>query len=137
MDANARITYVNGRGRAELIRFLLSAAGVPFTEQFVESKEDLVALRESGKLLFNQLPLLEINSLCITQSAAMARYIARNYNLYGASEEERVLCDQIFDGTCAFVCSRVQRKSRHSVAMRCSAFPYNTQPSWTRPTAAR
>jgi len=76
---------------------MLSAANISFTENFLTCSDDLQELRKSGKLIFNQVPLLEINGLNITQTEAMIRYIARNHNLYGSNEEERIRCDMIYD----------------------------------------
>lgn len=95
---SAHLTYFNGRGRAEVIRYLLGAAGISFTETFLEEKDDMTKLRASGKLLFGQVPLLEIDGKALTQTEAIIRYIARNYNLYGSSEDEQIQCDMMFDG---------------------------------------
>jgi len=96
-SAKAKLTYVNGRGRAEVVRYVLSAAGIEFTEDFLTSGQDLNNLRESGKLIFRQVPLLEIEGNIITQTEAMIRYIARNHDLYGSSEAEMIRCDMIYD----------------------------------------
>mmetsp|Transcript_29268 Transcript_29268/g.50061 ORF Transcript_29268/g.50061 Transcript_29268/m.50061 type:complete len:226 (+) Transcript_29268:38-715(+) len=96
--SQAKITYVNGRGRAEVVRYVLSAVGIAFTEDFVEDADQFEDLRNSGKLILRQLPLLEIDGFVITQTEAMIRYIARNYNFYGSTEEDRIRCDMIYDG---------------------------------------
>lgn len=41
-----------------------------------------------GKLLFKQVPLLEIDGLELVQTPAIVRYIARKGGLYGHSNEE-------------------------------------------------
>eukprot|EP00012_Vannella_robusta_P006505 CAMPEP_0206195582 /NCGR_PEP_ID=MMETSP0166-20121206/7931_1 /ASSEMBLY_ACC=CAM_ASM_000260 /TAXON_ID=95228 /ORGANISM="Vannella robusta, Strain DIVA3 518/3/11/1/6" /LENGTH=207 /DNA_ID=CAMNT_0053612879 /DNA_START=163 /DNA_END=783 /DNA_ORIENTATION=- len=94
----AKLTYFNGRGRAEVVRYVLAGAGIEFTEEFLEKPEDIEALRATGKLIFRQVPLLEIDGRAITQTEAMIRYIARNYGLYGSSEDEMIRCDMIYDG---------------------------------------
>lgn len=64
-----------------------------------ETPEQFEALKESGKLLFGQLPLLEIDGLNLTQAAAMVQYIARKHSLVGDSPQENVKCDMIFGAT--------------------------------------
>ncbi|OXB63190.1 hypothetical protein ASZ78_016251 [Callipepla squamata] len=44
MSGKPRLTYINGRGRMETIRWLLSAAGVEFEEVFLQSREQLLKL---------------------------------------------------------------------------------------------
>ena len=94
MDS-ARLTYFKGRGRAESTRWMLAAAGVPFETVALETAEEFARLRASGKLLFNQLPLLEIDRLCLTQTPAMTRYLARRSGLYGRDDLDRVRIDMI------------------------------------------
>ncbi|MEM7652329.1 MAG: glutathione S-transferase family protein [Pseudomonadota bacterium] len=91
----ASLTYFRGRGRAETTRWMLAAAGVDFVNIPIDTPEDLAALRASGKLPFDQMPLLEIDGLCLSQSTAMIRYLARRANLYGASDTEAMWCDMV------------------------------------------
>ncbi len=66
------LTYFNGRGRAELIRLMLEVTGTPFTERRI-TRPLLQELREKGDLLFQQLPLLEIEGMKLIQSGAIVR----------------------------------------------------------------
>jgi glutathione S-transferase len=97
-EGMAKLTYVNGRGRGEIIRFMLSAAEVSFEESFLNTKDDLMELRNTGKLMFGQVPLLEINGKTLTQTDAILRYLGRHYNMYGANDDEMTLCDMVYDG---------------------------------------
>ena len=81
----ARLTYFAGWGLAEQTRWMLAAAGVEFSQVALRSHAEFEALRASGRLLFNQLPLLELDGLDLTQSQAMVRYVARRHGMDGGS----------------------------------------------------
>jgi len=94
-----RLHYFKGRGRAETTRWMLAVNEIKFENVAIESPEALAALRASGKLPFDQMPLLEIDGLCLSQSSAMIRYLARRGNLYGASNEDALWCDMVAAAT--------------------------------------
>nr|KAF6506130.1 hypothetical protein HJG63_007955 [Rousettus aegyptiacus] len=83
--------YVKARGRMESIRWLLAAAGVEFEEKFIETPDDLEDLRKDGSLMFQQVPMVEIDGMKLVQSRAILNYIATKYNLYGKDIKERAL----------------------------------------------
>lgn len=89
--------YFQGKGLGEQVRLMLWEAGVEYEERYVDTREKLEALRKND-LLFQQLPLLEIDGLKLVQSSAIVRYIARKYNLYGKSVVDQVHCDMLADG---------------------------------------
>ncbi|XP_019393051.1 PREDICTED: glutathione S-transferase-like isoform X1 [Crocodylus porosus] len=99
MSGKPKLHYVNGRGRMESIRWLLAAAGVEFEEQFIETKEDLEKLLSDGLLLFQQVPMVEIDGMKMVQTRAILSYIAAKYNLYGKDLKERALIDMYVEGT--------------------------------------
>ena len=84
-DRRPRLTYFAGWGLAEQTRWMLAAAGVEFSQVALRSHAEFEALRASGRLLFNQLPLLELDGLDLTQSQAMVRYVARRHGMDGGS----------------------------------------------------
>jgi len=90
------LTYFDGRGLAEPARLLLADAGVEFTDVRL-SGDDFRTLKESGRLPYGQVPMLEIGNLKIAQSGAIYRYIAREYGYYGSNSEEAALIDGILD----------------------------------------
>lgn len=92
---NATLTYFKGRGRAESTRWMLAVAEEPFANAPIETPAELAALRASGKLPFDQMPLLEIDGHCLSQSSAMTRYLARKAHLYGSNEEDAMWIDLI------------------------------------------
>lgn len=91
----ASLTYFRGRGRAETTRWMLAAAGIAFRNVAIDTPEQLAELRASGKLPFDQMPLLEMDGHCLSQSSAMTRYLARRAGLYGKDDTDAVRCDLI------------------------------------------
>ncbi|XP_001108174.3 glutathione S-transferase A5 isoform X1 [Macaca mulatta] len=98
MAEKPKLHYLNTRGRMEPIRWLLAAAGVEFEEKFLESAEDLDKLRNDGSLLFQQVPMVEIDGMKLVQTRAILNYIASKYNLYGKDIKERALIDMYTEG---------------------------------------
>ncbi|XP_067416121.1 glutathione S-transferase-like [Emydura macquarii macquarii] len=99
MAGKPKLHYAKGRGKMESIRWLLAAAGVEFEEEFVETKEDLEKLRKDGDLLFQQVPMVEIDGMKMVQTRAILSYIAGKHNLYGKDLKERALIDMYVEGT--------------------------------------
>ncbi|XP_004673629.1 PREDICTED: glutathione S-transferase A4 [Condylura cristata] len=99
MAAKPKLIYFNGRGRMESIRWLLAAAGVEFEEEFLEKREQYEKLQKDGRLLFGQVPLVEMDGMALTQTRAILSYLAAKYNLYGKDLKERVRIDMYADGT--------------------------------------
>ncbi|XP_064563665.1 glutathione S-transferase-like [Zonotrichia leucophrys gambelii] len=98
MSGKPKLHYFNGRGRMEPIRWLLAAAGVEFEESYLEKKEDLTKLQNDGSLLFQQVPMVEIDGMKLVQTRAIANYISTKYNLYGKDMKERALIDMYVEG---------------------------------------
>ena len=90
-----KLHYFKGRGRAETTRWMLAVNQIEFENVPVETPKALAALRASGKLPFDQMPLLEINGLNLSQSSATIRYLARLGRFYGESDNEALWCDMI------------------------------------------
>ncbi|XP_063169710.1 glutathione S-transferase-like [Candoia aspera] len=99
MAGKPKLHYTRTRGRMESIRWLLAAAGVEFEEQFIETNEDLEKLRSDGWLLFQQVPMVEIDGMKLVQTRAILSYIAAKHNLYGKDMKERALIDMYVEGT--------------------------------------
>uniref|UniRef100_A0A5F9DW02 glutathione transferase n=1 Tax=Oryctolagus cuniculus TaxID=9986 RepID=A0A5F9DW02_RABIT len=115
--------YFNGRGRMESIRWLLAAAGEEFDEKFMETAEDLDKLRNdklqsdedfpfppkdtqgyapverrNGSLMYQQVPMVEIDGMKLVQTRAILNYVANKHNLYGKDMKERALIDMYTEG---------------------------------------
>uniref|UniRef100_A0A8C3VP26 glutathione transferase n=1 Tax=Catharus ustulatus TaxID=91951 RepID=A0A8C3VP26_CATUS len=93
MSGKPRLTYLNGRGRMESIRWLLAAAGVE--EELTGFPSPLLL---DGSLLFQQVPLVEIDGMKMVQTRAIMSYIAGKYNLHGKDLKERALIDMYVEG---------------------------------------
>ncbi|XP_033636116.1 glutathione S-transferase A4-like [Asterias rubens] len=103
MAAKAKLIYFDGRGRGEIIRFTLAAAGVEFEEVFLTEREQFLKLRDDGELLFNQVPALMIDGLKLVQVGAICRYIAQKHGLMGKSVEESAMVDMLFEAYKDFI----------------------------------
>jgi glutathione S-transferase len=97
MSRKAEFFYFDGRGRGELIRLVLTAAGIEYTEKHITTREEFLALYPD--LMFHQLPLLKIDGLNLIQSSATARYIARKGNLFGTKEPDISRIDMVYEGS--------------------------------------
>ncbi|XP_054424801.1 glutathione S-transferase A1-like isoform X2 [Pteronotus mesoamericanus] len=60
--------------------------------------EDLEKLRNDGDLLFQQVPMVEIDGMKLVQTRAILNYIANKYNLNGKDIKERALIDMYSEG---------------------------------------
>ncbi|XP_059374137.1 glutathione S-transferase, alpha tandem duplicate 1 [Carassius carassius] len=98
MSEKVVLHYFNGRGKMESIRWLLAAAGVQFEEVFLTKREEYEKLLKDGALMFQQVPLVEIDGMQLVQSKAILNYIAGKYNLYGKDLKERAMIDMYSEG---------------------------------------
>ncbi|KAJ8676300.1 hypothetical protein QAD02_012087 [Eretmocerus hayati] len=89
-----KLIYFNSRGIAEHIRYLLALAGVEYVDERI-LKERWPALKKT--MPYGQLPVLEVNGQYVAQSNAIARYLARKYNLVGQDEWQAMQCDVLVD----------------------------------------
>nr|XP_056712891.1 glutathione S-transferase 3-like [Euleptes europaea] len=99
MAGKPKLYYFDGRGKMEPIRWLLAAAGVEFEEEFMETREQYEKLQQDGDLLFQQLPMVEIDGMKMVQTRAILHYVAAKHNLYGKDLKERALIDMYVEGT--------------------------------------
>ncbi|VDO06223.1 unnamed protein product [Rodentolepis nana] len=88
--------YFNIRGRGELIRLILHAAEKDFVDQRVTSAE---WTNLKPKIPFKKLPVLEVatpngDTVMLTESMAIARLLARSFNLYGNDAGEIYLIER-------------------------------------------
>lgn len=94
------LSYFKGRGRAETTRWMLAVNQIEFKNVQITTPQELAELRLTGKLPFDQMPLLEMDGLCLSQSTAMVRYLARYGDFYGDSDHDAMWCD-MFAGAVA------------------------------------
>ena len=104
----ARLHYFKGRGRAETTRWMLAVSQIDFENVAIDTPEALAALRATGKLPFDQMPLLEIDGLNLSQSSAMIRYLARRGSYYGDTDVDALWCDMIAGAVADFAEAAIQ-----------------------------
>ena len=103
-----KIHYFPGRGRAESTRWMLAINQIEFENIPIKTPEMLSTLRATGKLPFDQMPLLEINGMCLSQSSAMVRYLARLGGYYGNNNQDELWCDMIAGAVADFAETAMQ-----------------------------
>ncbi|OBS71582.1 hypothetical protein A6R68_13841 [Neotoma lepida] len=98
MSGKPLFHYDEVRGRMESVRWLLAAAGVEYEEKFIQTNEDLEKLRSDGVLMFQQVPMVEVDGMKLVQTRAILNYFSSKYNLYGKDMKERALIDMYSEG---------------------------------------
>jgi glutathione S-transferase len=89
-----KLTYFNGRGRAETIRLVFAAAGIKYDDTRIE-KSDWSALK--AQTPWGGLPTLTVDGKTIGQSMAIARFVAKEGGLMGKNNFEAALIDSTVD----------------------------------------
>jgi len=89
-----KLTHYNAKGKAETSRLILALAGQKYEDKRIEPS-DMAALKPS--LPFGQLPLLEYKGESLTQSMAIAKFLAREFDLAGSNALEAAKMDEIVD----------------------------------------
>lgn len=92
------LTYFDSPGRAEPVRVALFLGGIDFTDHRVDFPT-FATLRGQGRLPLGSLPILEVDGLVMTQTAAMLRYVARlaGGDLYPADPMQAFIVDSAID----------------------------------------
>ena len=88
-----KLVYFNTRGRAESIRYLLAYAGVDYEDVRLSREEWNSEVKPN--IPFGQLPALYFNDTLITQSMAILRFLAREFNLAGQDNIEMGKADML------------------------------------------
>uniref|UniRef100_A0A8C4RM94 glutathione transferase n=1 Tax=Erpetoichthys calabaricus TaxID=27687 RepID=A0A8C4RM94_ERPCA len=91
---NCKLTYFNMRGRAELARYIFAYAGMKYEDIRVEWK-DWPEIKQT--IPFEKLPIMEVDGIIIPQSLAIARYLAKETGLAGATNLEEAQTDALVD----------------------------------------
>merc|ERR1712002_360309 len=92
--ADIKLTYFNGRGRAEISRLILAYAGAQFEDDRITG-EQLAAMKSS--LAYGQLPKLEYKGNTLYQSVTIARFLAKEVGIGGNSNLEKAQADEVAD----------------------------------------
>ncbi|KAF6020897.1 HPGDS [Bugula neritina] len=89
-----KLTYFNTRGRAEVTRLIFTQAQRKFVDNRID-REEWAKMKDSTPK--GQLPVLEVDGMMICESAAIARFAARETGLYGSNNKEAAICDMVTD----------------------------------------
>jgi glutathione S-transferase len=88
-----KLTYFDfSGGRAEPARLAMHLGGIPF-EDIRFAFSEFPEVRKSTPL--NQVPVLEVDGVKITQSDAITRYVGKLAGLYPEDPMQALLCDEI------------------------------------------
>ncbi|KAG8311130.1 hypothetical protein J6590_049684 [Homalodisca vitripennis] len=94
MAPKYKLTYFNGIGAAEPLRFLLSYMGEDFEDIRVDPAD---WQNKKSSTPFGKLPYLEVDGKILTQSIAIARYLGKKAGLAGKDDWENVQIDIMAD----------------------------------------
>eukprot|EP00965_Chrysotila_dentata_P165683 5470372-Pleurochrysis_carterae.AAC.3 len=89
-----KLTYLDFRGVAEPIRLALTIGDIPFEDVRI-GYDGVKALRAQGKLPYGQVPILEIDGVVHSQSAALLRWAGKKAGLY--PEELQLKIDAVHE----------------------------------------
>jgi glutathione S-transferase len=93
-----KLIYFDGRGRGEICRYLLAAAGVDFEDQRL-TYATWPAIKPT--VPYNGLPCLVEDDNKLGQSLAIQHYIAQRYGLLGDTAWEAAVINMIVNGMAA------------------------------------
>jgi len=91
-----KLTYFQGRGRAEITRLIFAQAGVKYEDNRITG-DDWKTLKPTTP--WGGMPILEVDGKVIAQSLTIARYVAKQTGLAGKNPLENALIDSVVDAT--------------------------------------
>nr|CAD7259030.1 unnamed protein product [Timema shepardi] len=94
MAPTYKLTYFNVKGLGEAIRIILSYGQQEFEDNRIEFNE---WQKIKPTTPFGKCPILEINGKPLHQSAAICRYLAKQFGLAGKDDWENLEIDMITD----------------------------------------
>ncbi|KAE9548931.1 hypothetical protein FO519_007858 [Halicephalobus sp. NKZ332] len=89
-----KLTFFPAKGMAEVIRLTLAYAGEPFIDNRIGFPE---WEKRKHEVPFQQMPFLEFDGKILCQSAAIARFLAKQFNLAGKDLFEQAEVDALVD----------------------------------------
>jgi len=91
-----KLTYFEGRGRAEQVRIFLHELGVKFEDNRL-NRDGFVALQkqENSPLVFGSMPLLEEGKFSLVQSCVIMSYLAKKNGAFPANVKDGQYADSI------------------------------------------
>jgi len=100
--AKLTLYYFPIRGLGEEVRLVLEEAGTDYDDIRVQIGSELHQDLKAKYLTFGQVPIVFDGSHQILQSKAIIRYLARKYNLYGDTEDQKIAADMLLEATVDF-----------------------------------
>lgn len=91
-----KLIYFNSKGLAEMSRLLFVYAGVDYEDVRFKDRDDFIN-NWQPKLPNGQAPCLEVDGKRFPQSNAIARYLAREFKLYGKDNIEAMQIDAVIE----------------------------------------
>ncbi|OXA49471.1 hematopoietic prostaglandin D synthase [Folsomia candida] len=96
--ADYKLTYYNIRGLAEPTRYLFAMAGVPYEDVRIPYDPASSLPKDiKDNTPWGQVPVLEYKGELLAQASAIARFVAKRFNLAGRDEFEAAKCDEYVD----------------------------------------
>jgi len=96
---SVKLIYFPVRGRLESVKMMLSAARVPYEEQWVMKDERWKERRTGGEFPFDQLPVVDFGGKRLAQSGAINRYVAHLTGFMPEDPWAAAVAGQVFDAT--------------------------------------
>ncbi|XP_050494901.1 hematopoietic prostaglandin D synthase-like isoform X2 [Bombus huntii] len=89
-----KLIYFNARGSAEHIRYIFAYIGIEYTDERIPLQ---LWPEYKDSMPYKKLPVLEVDGKPVAQADAVARYLARKYDLMGRNERDALICDVLVD----------------------------------------
>lgn len=113
MAPKIKLTYFDGKGRAEPIRLAFVVGGVEFEDERIAGPE-FMELKKSGKLTFGSLPVMEVDGEMFGESGAMLRYAANVGGLTPKCAVSAFKVDMVIDAIESVIMAIFKDKSEES-----------------------
>ena len=95
-DAQYKLYYFNGNGKAIIIRAILYYSKVKFSDIKI-SKEDWKKLKQTGKFECEELPVMEHKGKLYYQMHAIEQYLGYTFNIHGKNMEDEYQINCLLD----------------------------------------
>ncbi|KAL7676031.1 hypothetical protein ACOME3_002318 [Neoechinorhynchus agilis] len=85
--------YFDLEGRAEVIRLMLHAIGIPFTDLRFETED--WPLKYKPVMPLNKVPVLKVDDEVLCETSSIIRFLSKKYNLNGKTRIDAARCDAV------------------------------------------
>lgn len=91
-----KLIYFNGRGRAEVIRYIFAQAGVEYTDERLTG-EEYAERKGKGCFPANSVPVLEVDGKALAGSEVIGRYLGEKFGLAGENDWDNAQLASLVD----------------------------------------